>query len=465
MPEPSLAIFEYRDIPGSHTLGVARQYGAYESLRQVLAENDPDQVIEVVKASGLRGRGGAGFPCGLKWSFMPKEDGKPHYLVINADEGEPGTCKDREILSKVPHKMIEGILIGCHAIRANKAFIYIRGEMWKEYHVVVNAVKECYEAGLLGENILNSGWSCDIVVHRGAGAYICGEETALLDSLDGKRGHPRMKPPFPAQAGAFGMPTTINNVETLAAVPAIIRYGAAWYTSFGTEKSPGTKIFSLSGHVNRPGNYEVPLGIPLSTFVNDYGQGMRHGRAFKAVMPGGGSSQWLGPEHWDVPLDYEALRNAGTMLGSGAVMPMDETTCIVEGVWRLAKFFQHESCGKCTPCFEGTWWIERMLRRILIGEGKLEDLDILVAAASNIEGKSFCPFGDAASWPVQSTIKRWREEFEHHILHPGSCLVQGHGAHAYIRQYYPLTPQPWVTAGPALLPQHGTVSALPAGVS
>jgi len=359
-------------------------------------------------------------------------------LVVNADEGEPGTFKDRDILAKTPHKMIEGIIIGCHAIRAQKAFVYIRGEFWREYQIVEAAVKECYQHGLLGQNILNSGFNCDIVLHRGAGAYICGEETALLDSLEGKRGHPRMKPPFPAQSGAFGMPTTINNVETLAAVPAIMQYGAAWYTSFGTEKSPGTKVFSLCGHVNRPGNYETPLGIPLSELVNEYGGGMREGRPMKAVMPGGGSSQWLGEEHWDIPMDYESLRNAGTMLGSGAVMPMDDTVCVVEGVWRLSKFFQHESCGKCTPCFEGTWWMERMLRRILVGEGRPEDLDVLMSAANNIEGKSFCPFGDAAAWPVQSTLKRWREEFEYHIEHPGSCPVQGHGAHAYLRKYHPL---------------------------
>ncbi|HYE76867.1 MAG TPA: NADH-ubiquinone oxidoreductase-F iron-sulfur binding region domain-containing protein, partial [bacterium] len=291
---------------------------------------------------------------------------------------------------------------------------------------------------LLGEKILGTDFTFDLHTHTGAGAYICGEETALLDSLEGKRGHPRMKPPFPAQSGAFGMPTTINNVETLAAVPAIMQYGAAWYTSFGTEKSPGTKVFSLCGHVNRPGNYETPLGIPLSELVNEYGGGMREGRPMKAVMPGGGSSQWLGEEHWDIPMDYESLRNAGTMLGSGAVMPMDDTVCVVEGVWRLSKFFQHESCGKCTPCFEGTWWMERMLRRILVGEGRPEDLDVLMSAANNIEGKSFCPFGDAAAWPVQSTLKRWREEFEYHIEHPGSCPVQGHGAHAYLRKYHPL---------------------------
>jgi NADH-quinone oxidoreductase subunit F len=335
-------------------------------------------------------------------------------VVANADESEPGTFKDREIMNKVPHKLIEGIVIACYAMRSHRSYVYVRGEMYGAYAALQKAIKEATDAGYLGKNILGSGYDCDIILHRGAGAYICGEESALLDSLEGKRGHPRMRPPFPAQKGAFSMPTTVNNVETIAAVPWIIIHGADGYRKWGTEKSPGTKVFSVSGHVNNPGNYEVALGTPLRQIIEIAG-GMKDGKAFKACFPGGSSCPLLGADFLDTPWDYESLMAAKSMLGSGGIIVMDEDTDLVRVMWRVAKFYAHESCGKCTPCFEGTWWMEKMLARILRGEGVPEDLKTLKDVADNIDGKSFCPLGEAAAWPVRSLVVRFPEEFDKYI--------------------------------------------------
>ncbi|HEX9746657.1 MAG TPA: NADH-quinone oxidoreductase subunit NuoF [bacterium] len=410
-----LTIYSYIDDPNSATLECALKNGAYEGLKKAL-KMERDAVTEEVKNSGLRGRGGAGFPAGIKWSFMPKEPTpeKPNYLVVNADEGEPGTFKDREIMNKVPHKLIEGIVIACYAMRSHRSYVYVRGEMYGAYAALQKAIKEATDAGYLGKNILGSGYDCDIILHRGAGAYICGEESALLDSLEGKRGHPRMRPPFPAQKGAFSMPTTVNNVETIAAVPWIIIHGADGYRKWGTEKSPGTKVFSVSGHVNNPGNYEVALGTPLRQIIEIAG-GMKDGKAFKACFPGGSSCPLLGADFLDTPWDYESLMAAKSMLGSGGIIVMDEDTDLVRVMWRVAKFYAHESCGKCTPCFEGTWWMEKMLARILRGEGVPEDLKTLKDVADNIDGKSFCPLGEAAAWPVRSLVVRFPEEFDKYI--------------------------------------------------
>ncbi len=425
IPREKQTIFSYRHHPDSASLRTAQENGGYEGLRKAL-ELEPDQVTEIVKGSGLRGRGGAGFPAGVKWGFMPKEPTpeRPNYLVVNADEGEPGTFKDGEILREVPHKLIEGILIAGYAIRAKRCYIYIRGEFVKETEILENAIREAKDAGLVGENIGGKDFSLDIIVHRGAGAYICGEESALLDSLEGKRGHPRMRPPFPAQYGAFGMPTTVNNVETIASVPWILVNGADAYRQWGTEKSAGTKIFSISGHVNKPGNYECALATPLSELIGIAG-GMLDGRKFKACFPGGTSCPLLSAEHLDIPFDYESLSEAGSMLGSGALIVMDETTDLIKVMARVAKFYAHESCGKCTPCHQGTWWMVAIFNRILRGEGLKEDPDTLLSIAKNIMGNSFCPLGDAAALPVASLVERFPSEFERHILSLGVEVYAG----------------------------------------
>ncbi len=401
------------DTPKLHTLEVYRQGGGYSKLAEILARKQED-VIETVKASGLRGRGGAGFPTGLKWSFVPK-DIFPRYLVVNADEGEPGTFKDRLLLHNNPHLLIEGIIHSSYALKAHIAFIYIRGEFFKEYLMLENAVNEAYEAGLLGENIAESGYNLDIVVHRGAGAYICGEESALLESLEGRRGNPKLKPPFPAVKGVYEKPTVINNVETICAVPYILKEGADAYRQYGTEKSPGTKIFCISGHVEKPGNYEVPLGFSLKDFIYDIAGGIKEGKKLKAVIPGGSSTPMLPADAIDIPLDYEALAAAGTMLGSGAIIVINEHTCIVKIVKRLIHFYRHESCGKCTPCREGTNWMATIYDRLEKGEGKEGDIELLLDICDNISFKSFCPLGDAAIGPVVSSIKHFRTEYEAHI--------------------------------------------------
>jgi NADH-quinone oxidoreductase subunit F len=403
----------------SESISVYEAGGGYSSLRKVLKEMSPAQVIDVVKASGLRGRGGAGFPAGLKWSFMPKEKdpARPHYLLNNADESEPGTFKDRVLMEKDPHLVVESTMIAGYAMRADACFIYIRGEYVHPARMLEQAVVAAYGKGYAGKNILGSGWDCDIVVHRGAGAYICGEETALMTSLEGDRGYPRVKPPFPAQKGVWGMPTTINNVETLACVPFIVERGAEWFAGIGPdEKNTGPKLYCLSGHVKRPGVYEHEMGYPLMSLIHEDGGGMLHDdRPLKACIPGGISTPVLRAEDCEVNLDFDSLAAKGSALGSAGVMIMDSSTCMVRALLRTAHFFAHESCGQCTPCRQGCSWMEKMLQRIFDGGGRKEDLDVLVDIADHIEAHTICALGDAAAWPVQSFVKRFRDEFEAYI--------------------------------------------------
>ena len=379
---------------------------------------DPDEVIQMVKDSGLRGRGGAGFPTGLKWGFIPQGDDKPHYLVVNADESEPGTCKDIPLMLANPHALIEGAVITAYAIRADRAFIYVRGEVLHVIRRLQHAVAEAYEAGYLGDDILGSGFDLDVVVHAGAGAYICGEETALLDSLEGYRGQPRLKPPFPAIAGLYACPTVVNNVESIASVPFIVRHGAAAFAALGTEKSKGFGIFSLSGHVTTPGQYEAPLGITLRELL-DLAGGVRAGHALKFWTPGGSSTPMFTDEHLDVPLDFESVGAAGSMLGTRSLQIFDDTTCVVRVVLRWTEFYEHESCGKCTPCREGTYWMVRVLERLDRGDGTEEDLEKLLDICDNITGRAFCALGDGAISPVVSSIKYFRDEYIEHLKRGG----------------------------------------------
>lgn len=378
-----------------------------------------DWVVNEVKASGLRGRGGAGFPTGLKWSFMPKDSGKPHYLVINADESEPGTCKDRDILRHEPHKLIEGALIAGFAMGANAAYIYVRGEFYNEASNLMVAVREAYEAGLLGKNAAKSGWDFDVYVHRGAGAYICGEETALIESLEGKKGQPRNKPPFPAMAGLYNCPTTVNNVETIASVPEILRRGGAWFAGLGgDEKNTGTKLFCISGHVVNPCNVEEEMGIPLKTLIEKHCGGVRGGwDNLLAIIPGGSSTPLLPKEVCDdIKMDFDSLREAGSGLGTAGVIVMDKSTDIVYAIARLSMFYMHESCGQCTPCREGTGWLWRMMMRMVDGNATIEEIDQLYDVTKEIEGHTICALGDAAAWPVQGLIRHFRPELERRIL-------------------------------------------------
>lgn len=397
--------------------------GGYASLQRILADNiTPEQVIAELKASGLRGRGGAGFPTGLKWSFMPRQFPGQKYLVCNSDEGEPGTFKDRDIIRYNPHALIEGMVIGAYAMGITVGYNYIHGEIFDAYLRFEEALEEARAAGFLGDNIHGSNFSFQLYAHHGYGAYICGEETALLESLEGKKGQPRFKPPFPASFGLYGKPTTINNTETFAAVPFIFQIGAEAYSALGKPNNGGTKIFSISGDVERPGNYEIPLGTPFSTLLELAG-GMRGGKRIKAVIPGGSSAPVIcGDVMMDTTMDYDAIAKAGSMLGSGAVIVMDETRCMVKSLLRLAYFYFEESCGQCTPCREGTGWMYRMIERIENGQGKLEDLDVLNSVADNIQGRTICALGDAAAMPVRAFIKNYREEFEYHIEHK-HCLV------------------------------------------
>jgi NADH-quinone oxidoreductase subunit F len=419
--------FKTLEFPEPWTLKNYLKLGGYEAWKKILADRIPKQtIIEEVKASGLRGRGGAGFPAGLKWSFMPKEPRGQHYIVCNSDESEPGTCKDRDILRFNPHALIEGMAIAGYAIGATVGYNYLRGEFMDEpYERFEAALKEAYAEGLLGKNILRSGVDFDLYSYLGAGAYICGEETALLESLEGKKGLPRFKPPFPANYGLYGRPTTINNTETLASVPDIIRKGSKWFADLGKPpNNGGTKIFSVSGHVERPGNFEVPLGIPFVRLL-DLAGGIWPGRKLKAVIPGGSSVPVLpGEIMMGLTMDYDSITKAGSMLGSGAVIVMDETTCMVKVLRRIARFYYAESCGQCTPCREGTGWLYRMLTRITEGQGAPEDLAKLDSVASKIEGRTICALGDAAAMPVRSFIKHFRHEFEHYIEH-GHSLVEG----------------------------------------
>ncbi|MFS3130236.1 NADH-quinone oxidoreductase subunit NuoF [Nocardioides sp. Bht2] len=396
--------------------------GGYGALRKALAELQPDDVITMVKDSGLRGRGGAGFPTGMKWSFIPQDLPKPKYLVVNADESEPGTCKDIPLMMASPHTLVEGVILSAYAIRANHAFIYVRGEVLHVVRRLQNAVREAYAAGHLGENIHGSGYQLDLVIHAGAGAYICGEETALLDSLEGRRGQPRLRPPFPAVAGLYASPTVINNVESIASVPAIVANGAGWFSAMGTEKSKGHVIYSLSGHVKRPGQYEAPLGITLRELL-DLGGGIREGHQLKFWTPGGSSTPLLTAEHLDMPLDYESVGAAGSMLGTRALQIFDETTCVVRAVLRWTEFYKHESCGKCTPCREGTWWLVQNLAKMEAGTIAPEDgekmLALLLDQCDNILGRSFCALGDGATSPITSSIQYFREEYLAHLTNRG----------------------------------------------
>ena len=394
--------------------------GGYLAARKALSMT-PAQIIDEVSKANLRGLGGAGFPAGRKWSFIPKANPKPRYLVVNADEGEPGTFKDRYILERDPHALLEGMVIAAYAIGSHKAYVYIRGEYFQSARRFGRAVQEAHARGWLGKNIQGSGFDLDVVIHRGAGAYICGEETALLTSLEGGKGFPRLKPPFPAIAGLFQCPTIVNNVETLACVPFILREGAERFAGLGTPRQGGTRLFSVSGHVKRPGLYEAPAGVTLRELIEKYAEGVPAGRTLKAVIPGGISAKVLTAEEIDVSMDFDSLMAAGTMAGSGGVIVMDETTCMVEALQAAAKFFAHESCGQCSPCREGTGWIHRIMRRITGGGGRLRDLDDLLAIASDMEGKTICVFADAAAWPVQSYISKFRTEFEEHIR-TGRCV-------------------------------------------
>jgi NADH-quinone oxidoreductase subunit F len=411
---------EFWDRPRSWTMESYQSTGGYSGLRAALAMT-PDAVISQVKDSGLRGRGGAGFPTGMKWGFIPQGDGKPHYLVVNADESEPGTCKDMPLLMASPHTLVEGVIISSYAIRASHAFIYVRGEVLHIVRRLQQAVQEAYAAGFLGVDILESGYSLELTVHAGAGAYICGEETALLDSLEGYRGQPRLRPPFPAIAGLYASPTVINNVETIASVPSIMTRGAAWFSSMGTEKSKGFVLYSLSGHVTRPGQYEAPLGITLRELL-DLAGGIREGHELKFWTPGGSSTPILTAEHLDVPLDFESVGAAGSMLGTRALQLFDETTCIVRAVLRWTEFYAHESCGKCTPCREGTYWMVQILRRLEQGNGTEADLETLLDTCDNILGRSFCALGDGATSPITSSIQFFRDEFIGHQTSGGCPL-------------------------------------------
>jgi NADH-quinone oxidoreductase subunit F len=399
------------------TLAAYEDQGGYQALTTALGM-DQDEVITQVKDSGLRGRGGAGFPTGMKWGFIPQDDGKPHYLVVNADESEPGTCKDVPLMMASPHTLIEGVIISSYAIRANVAFIYVRGEVLHVVRRLQRAVQEAYLAGHLGKDIHGSGFDLELIVHAGAGAYICGEETALLDSLEGRRGQPRLRPPFPAVAGLYACPTVINNVESIASVPSIIGNGAEWFAGMGTEKSKGYGLFSLSGHVTRPGQYEAPLGITLRTLLELAG-GVREGHELKFWTPGGSSTPLLTDAHLDVPLDFESVGSAGSMLGTRALQIFDDTTCVVRAVLRWTEFYKHESCGKCTPCREGTWWLVQVLQRLENGDGIEADLELLLDQCDNILGRSFCALADGAVSPITSSIEFFRDEYIAHLTEGG----------------------------------------------
>jgi NADH-quinone oxidoreductase subunit F len=413
MTEPILS--RNFNVPQAWKLDVAEKRGAYETAKKVIGAMKPEEVTSAVLASNLRGLGGAGFPTGKKWQFLPKGLDKPVYLVVNADEGEPGTFKDRYILERDPHQMIEGILISAYAIGSHKAYVYIRGEYVEPYNNLQAAVDEAYAKKYLGESVFSSGYKLDLVVHRGAGAYICGEETALLNSLEGGKGYPRLKPPFPAIVGLFGCPTIINNVETMACVPHILKNGPEWFAALGSAGNGGTHLFSISGHVNKPGVYELPMGTNLKEMIYTHAGGVKGGRPLKAVIPGGISAKILTAAEIDVKMDYDSLRAAGTMLGSAGVMVMDDTVCMVKMLYYATKFFSHESCGQCSPCREGTGWAHKIVTRIYKGDGEMKDLDDLLKIARNMEGRTICVFADAAAWPIQSYITKFRPEFEEYI--------------------------------------------------
>ncbi len=426
-------LLKHDHVPGIHTYDVYRKNGGYDSVEKALKTMTPEAVVEEVKKSGLRGRGGAGFPTGMKWSFLAKPPGVPRYLVCNADESEPGTFKDRYLMERIPHYLIEGMITSSYALGANTSYIYIRGEYFYVARILEQAIDEAYANGWLGKNILGTEYSLDLYVHVGAGAYICGEETALLESLEGKRGNPRNKPPFPAVAGLYGCPTVVNNVETIAAVVPIVTDGGEEYAKIGIGKSTGTKLISASGHINKPGVYEIELGVPVEEFIysENYCGGIKGGRQLKAVVAGGSSVPIL-PANLILKtangeprlMSYESLGDGGfatgTMLGSGGFIVMDETTSIVKNLWNFSRFYHHESCGQCSPCREGTGWMEKILHKILDGHGTLSDIDLLWDIQSKIEGKTICPLGEAAAWPVAAAIRHFRSEFEEYVKNPSS---------------------------------------------
>jgi NADH-quinone oxidoreductase subunit F len=419
--EPLLT--RYVREPNSFTLDFYTQHGGYNALRKALGMT-PDAVIDAVKASGLRGRGGAGFPTGMKWQFVDKKSAKPRYICCNADESEPGTFKDHVLMERNPHLLFEGCLIGCYAIGAKVAYIYIRGEFYHVQEVLEAELAKARAAGVVGKNIFGSGFDCEIYVHRGAGAYEAGEETALIESLEGKRAQPRLKPPFPAVEGLYNCPTAVNNVETLCNVPLIIEHGAEWYAKLGPEKNGGPKLYCISGHVKRPGVYEASMSTTLRELVYDekFGGGIRNGHALKCVIPGGSSVPVLLPDQLDIPASFDGVAAAGSLLGSAGIIVMDETTCMVWAAENLLHFYRHESCGKCTPCREGGAWLHNILGKIERGEGQMKDLDLLLSIAGNITGKTLCAFGDAAATPVLTTVKTFRAEYEAHIRE-GRCTV------------------------------------------
>ena len=402
---------------GDAGLAGARKRGDWDNTAAILGRGH-DAIVEEMKASGLRGRGGAGFPTGLKWSFMPKEVGaRPHYLVVNADESEPGTCKDRDIIRHEPHKLLEGCVVAGFAMRAHAAYIYVRGEFYNEYKVLQEAIDDAYNAGLLGANASGSGWAFDVYLHRGAGAYICGEETALLESLEGKKGQPRLKPPFPAGVGLYGCPTTVNNVESIAVAPTILRRGGAWFAGLGKENNTGTKLFCISGHVNKPCNVEEEMGVPLKELIEKHAGGVRGGwKNLLAIIPGGSSTPLMPKDVCEtMTMDFDALRAAGTGLGTAGIIVMDKSTDIVRAIARLSYFYKHESCGQCTPCREGTGWMWRMMDRLVRGEAEIHEIETLEQVTRQVEGHTICALGDAAAWPIQGLIKHFRPEIERRI--------------------------------------------------
>ncbi len=433
-------LLENIHIEGINTYDVYKKQGGYRSVEKAMKTMTPDEVVEEVKKSGLRGRGGAGFPTGMKWSFLAKPEGKPRYLVCNADESEPGTFKDRYLMEKIPHLLIEGMITSSYALGANTAYIYVRGEYYYVIRILEKAIAEAYANGWLGKNILGTGYNLDLYVHPGAGAYICGEETALLESLEGKRGNPRIKPPFPAVAGLYACPTVVNNVETIAAVVPIVNDGGDEYAKIGIGRSTGTKLISACGNINKPGIYEIEMGITCEDFVysDEYCGGIANGKLLKAVVAGGSSVPILPAALFlktvvgeNRLMTYESLSDggfvSGTMLGSGGFIAMDEDVCVVRNTWNFTRFYHHESCGQCSPCREGTGWMEKVLHRLEYGHGKMSDIDLLVDVAKKIEGNTICPLGDAAAWPVASAIRHFRDEFEWHVNEPAECLIRNYG--------------------------------------
>lgn len=433
-------LIQNAQVEGIQTYEVYRKHGGYRSVEKALKTMSPDAVVEEVKKSGLRGRGGAGFPTGMKWSFLAKPEGVPRYLLCNADESEPGTFKDRYLMEKIPHLLIEGMIVSSYALGANTSYIYIRGEYSWIVHILERAIAEAYRAGWLGKNILGSGYDLELYVNPGAGAYICGEETALIESLEGKRGNPRIKPPFPAVKGLWQCPTVVNNVETICAVAPIVNDGGEEYAKIGIGRSTGTKLISACGNINKPGVYEIELGVPVEEFIysDEYCGGVKNGKRLKAVVPGGSSVPIL-PTNLILKtaageqrlMTYESLSDggfvSGSMLGSGGFIVYDEDQCIVRNTWNFTRFYHHESCGQCSPCREGTGWMEKVLWRLETGQGKLSDMDLLVDVAKKIEGNTICPLGDAAAWPVASAIRHFREEFEWHVHEPVACMERNYG--------------------------------------